>query len=446
MFIPQTSTAATANALPRLNASGKLPVSMMTTGASALALLDADAHVPAGNAPAKSVYSTGGAQALSPMDINAEASNMKDANGGYAALDSNGLVIKPVQLVKNGAPSSSAGSIGIDSGKLKFGDGGAVQQAEVISQKDANNGYAALDGSGNLTKPAQKVKTGVVSSAAGALGVDNGNLQYGDGTRVVTIVGLDPSGKISSSLLPAAVVGAVSYAGTWDASTGDAPAPLAKMGQYWIVSVDGSTNLDGITDWKAGDYAIYDGAAYGKIDNTDKVASVFGRIGTVTAQSGDYSVGQITGAASETYVDDAVAAEATARDAAIATGVSDAEAYTDAATADILDGCIFTGQTTTAGRRRKISAKSAAYTITATDEVVPVTTGALDVVITLPPATGSGAEFKVSKEDADAGKVVVTADASGTADSINGEATLALVMQFESYTFVDVAADKWRVW
>ncbi len=111
---------------------------------------------------------------------------------------------------------------------------------------------------------------------------------------------LDGSGKVPTSELPSSVVGGVAYQGNWNAST-NSPAlssGVGSQGNYYVVSVDGSTNLDGIADWKAGDWAIYNGSVWEKVDNTDLVASVFGRVGTVTAQSGDYNADQISETAS----------------------------------------------------------------------------------------------------------------------------------------------------
>jgi hypothetical protein len=45
--------------------------------------------------------------------------------------------------------------------------------------------------------------------------------------------------------------------------------------------VAGTTNLDGITDWQVGDWAIYNGTVWQKVDNTDAVSSVNGQTGTV---------------------------------------------------------------------------------------------------------------------------------------------------------------------
>ena len=56
---------------------------------------------------------------------------------------------------------------------------------------------------------------------------------------------------------------------------------MGTKGYYYVVSVAGSTNLNGITDWVVGDWAVYNGTAWQKIDNTDAVTSVNGYTGTV---------------------------------------------------------------------------------------------------------------------------------------------------------------------
>ena len=94
--------------------------------------------------------------------------------------------------------------------------------------------------------------------------------------------------------------GGLSFQGTWNAST-NTPALASSIGTngyYYVVSVAGSTNLNGVTDWAVGDWAIYNGTAWQKIDNSDTVASVFGRTGAVVATAGDYTAAQITNVAS----------------------------------------------------------------------------------------------------------------------------------------------------
>jgi hypothetical protein len=105
---------------------------------------------------------------------------------------------------------------------------------------------------------------------------------------------LDGSGKVPVSELPAAVLGALSYQGTWNASTNTPTlaSGVGTKGYYYVVSVAGSTNLDGITDWKIGDWAVYNGTAWQKVDNTDQVTSVNGQTGAVVLNAA--SVGAVS--------------------------------------------------------------------------------------------------------------------------------------------------------
>ena len=86
-----------------------------------------------------------------------------------------------------------------------------------------------------------------------------------------------------------ALAGGVTYQGVWNASTND-PALTSSVGTkgyYYVVSVVGSTNLNGVTDWKLGDWAIYNGTSWQKVDNTDAVISVNGYAGIVAITTAD---------------------------------------------------------------------------------------------------------------------------------------------------------------
>ena len=83
--------------------------------------------------------------------------------------------------------------------------------------------------------------------------------------------------------------GAVTYEGTWNAST-NTPTLVSSVGtkgEYYVVSVSGSTNLNGITDWVAGDWAIFNGTVWEKVDNTESVISVNGLTGVVVLNAAD---------------------------------------------------------------------------------------------------------------------------------------------------------------
>ena len=92
---------------------------------------------------------------------------------------------------------------------------------------------------------------------------------------------LDAGGKVPTSQIPQ--MGDLNYQGTWDASTNTPTltSSVGTKGYYYVVNVAGSTNLNGITDWLVGDWAVYNGTVWQKIDNTDAVTSVNGYTGTV---------------------------------------------------------------------------------------------------------------------------------------------------------------------
>lgn len=85
------------------------------------------------------------------------------------------------------------------------------------------------------------------------------------------------------------VLGSLVYKGTWNASTNNPTlqSGVGNKGDYYVVSVAGSTNLDGITDWQIGDWAVFNGSAWQKIDNTDVVLSVNGYTGVVVLSAAD---------------------------------------------------------------------------------------------------------------------------------------------------------------
>jgi hypothetical protein len=104
-----------------------------------------------------------------------------------------------------------------------------------------------------------------------------------DAGAALGVATLDAGGKVPVSELPAAVLGALSYQGTWNASTNTPTltSSTGTKGYYYVVSVAGNTNLDGITDWLVGDWAVYNGTVWQKVDNTETVTSVNGQVGAV---------------------------------------------------------------------------------------------------------------------------------------------------------------------
>ena len=99
---------------------------------------------------------------------------------------------------------------------------------------------------------------------------------------------LDSSAKVPTANLPAGLVGAVSYQGTWNAATNTPALPSAASSQgYYFVVSNAGTYL-GIS-YALGDWAISNGTDWQKVDNSQNVTTVFGRQGNVTAEANDYA-------------------------------------------------------------------------------------------------------------------------------------------------------------
>lgn len=144
----------------------------------------------------------------------------------------------------------------------------------------------AVDGSGNLTN------SGVLSI----------NTRTGAVTLTATDVGLPtdllsgPSGTVASKYLPAALTGGLSYQGNWDASTntptlangGVAGGTALPNGSYYVVSVAGTTTIDGISTWNVGDLALVSNNLWTRIANSGTtVSAVNGKTGNVTLTAAD---------------------------------------------------------------------------------------------------------------------------------------------------------------
>jgi hypothetical protein len=97
------------------------------------------------------------------------------------------------------------------------------------------------------------------------------------------VASLDSGGKVPTSALPDAIVGAMKYIGIWDASGGVFPTvPTPAKGDYYVISIAGTM---GGVDYEIGDWLVCNnatGPVWAKIDNSDKVSSVNGKTGPVS--------------------------------------------------------------------------------------------------------------------------------------------------------------------
>lgn len=110
---------------------------------------------------------------------------------------------------------------------------------------------------------------------------------------------LDSNNKVRVLYLPDTVVGQMSYIDTFNATTG-APTTLTgyttpAKGDYFICKVAGTKNPDGTAatdgEYEVGDWAVYNGATWDKIDNTDAVRLVNSQKGNVETYKREWTSG-----------------------------------------------------------------------------------------------------------------------------------------------------------
>ena len=99
---------------------------------------------------------------------------------------------------------------------------------------------------------------------------------------------LQAFGKVQAQLN--ALSGSLIYKGSWNASTNTPTitSGTGTNGNYYIVSVAGTTTIDGISSWAVGDWIVFNGTVWQKIAN-QSVTSVNGFSGIVTLTTANIS-------------------------------------------------------------------------------------------------------------------------------------------------------------
>jgi hypothetical protein len=201
------------------------------------------------------------------------------SNGGTARS----IVAAAGAIIWSGADGLYVGPVGLAGQVLVSGGAGAPTwgSALLVVDQPANVVYAG-PAAGVAAPTAFRA---LVNADLPASGVTANT--YGSSTAI-PVVTVNSKGVITS-VTTASFTGGLSYQGSWNASTNTPTltSSVGTNGYYYIVSVAGSTNLNGITDWQVGDWAIFNGSTWQKIDQTNLVSSVNGQVGVVSIAYAD---------------------------------------------------------------------------------------------------------------------------------------------------------------
>ncbi len=233
----------------------------------------------------------GGALTLTSLDVTtALGFTPYDATNPSSYTSNLGTVTEIITSSPlTGGTITTSGTIGISQASTTTDGYLSSTDWNTFNNKQASGNYiTALTGDVSATGPGSVTASISDTTVTGKLLT---GVNITGGTIAATDTILEGFGKLQNQVN--GLVGGSIYQGTWDASTNTPTLTGATgtSGHYYIVSVAGTTNLDGITDWQVGDWAIFQGSAWEKVDNTDSVVSVNGQTGAVSLSTTNVSEG-----------------------------------------------------------------------------------------------------------------------------------------------------------
>ena len=186
---------------------------------------------------------------------------------GTSTPDTDGYSFAEDLVIKGGASASDGAGITIAGngkryGIIAFGDTADPNAGEIFYDHNVNAMYFRTNGSNSVVfiNSAGKVTAGAATGSS-------------DGSSTLTTKGYVDA-QISS------IPSGLNFQGNWNAST-NSPTLASGTGTpgfYYNVSVAGTTDLDGETDWQVGDWAVFvengTNDFWEKIDNTSALTGV----------------------------------------------------------------------------------------------------------------------------------------------------------------------------
>jgi len=292
-----------ANSASAASSSATASTTSATNSANSATASATSATNAATSASAASNSATAAATSASNASTSATASATSAANSLTSANNSATSASNAATSESNAAASAAAAAASYDS----FDD--RYLGSKASNPNLDNDGNNLIPGAlyFNSTDSIMKVYTGSawVNASGIALGGSTGQV-------------LAKASNSNYDTEWISLTGGLIYNGSWNANSNE-PAlssGVGTQGSYYVVSVSGITNLDGVIDWVVGDWAIFNGTIWQKIDQTNLVTSVAGRIGAISLSYSDIS--GLNTAATMPASNFATAAQGTAADTAYA--------------------------------------------------------------------------------------------------------------------------------
>jgi predicted DNA-binding protein with PD1-like motif len=278
--------------------------------------------------------------------------------------------------------TSNTGTVtGVSGSTPISSSGGTTPSISIATASGSATG--ALSSTDWTTFNNKTSNTGTVTSVSGTtnrVSVTGGN------SAVVDVVTASVTGSSTNlatgaqiqTAIDTALTGVLQFEGTWNANTNSPSlaSGTGTSGDYYIVSTAGTTNLDGITDWAIGDWAVFANTTWTKIDNS--------QVGNVT---GSGSSGRVAYWNSNSNI------------------TSDSLfTFNDTTNALTVGGAgVFSG---------KVAVSSVSYTgnVSADDLLIGSTTGGDGGLSIITGSTDSGSIFFADSANNDAGKIVYNHD------------------------------------
>ena len=210
-----------------------------------------------------------------------------DGSANITVSDSTAVKLTGNQTIA-GTKTFSSNIVGNVTGNA--GTATTLATARNITLSGDASGTASFNGSANasiVVVVADNSHAHTIANVTGLQSTLDAKVDDSEKGAANGVATLDINGKVVLTQIPDSVLGQLEYQGVWDFTT----LPTAtQKGQYWVASVSGN-------DYIVGDWAVWNGISFDKIDNTDAVATVAGRTGNVVLTKSDVGLSNVNNTA-----------------------------------------------------------------------------------------------------------------------------------------------------